>query len=186
MTVKLTTLTSIAILVSMLLGQDDYTVGYNTKNLQEGENRIEINFRTVKRPFPTLGDVLEFCPPENLVGDEVTFRLDGKIQRYAVARLEGTNHVLKVKSDGLPAESSFHSIPWLPMIWITHKSNKPLGITVKGTVAGEYARIERRASREANRPALQPDIKVTIVGTNDVARPMHVKLKGGHIRLKGD
>lgn len=123
-------------------------IGMLNENITQGLNRVKIDCRAAKIPFPTLRDVLCFTPEENIVGDRIQFDLDGSTQSYVVEKWDetATNYVLMTSRSWGPEFATFASIPYLDKISIFHATPKPLSINKHGAVAGELLKIQKEAA----------------------------------------
>lgn len=154
------------------------TVGYSGEELKRGNNRVEINFDSVNPLFSTLDMIFKADPPEGVVGDEMSFPLDGKVRRYRFDSYDGTNYILKVV--GGQRTTTLDAFPWMPVVWIDHKSDNSVRIVQAGVVDGKYVKL--LDPPKVSHPSSAP-IKVTLVDKDDPDKRVPIQLKGGHIRL---
>ena len=170
-------------LCGILRGSQSQIVGYASTKLQMGNNRIEINFDTVNPLFSTLDMVLKFEPTDGVIGDEMTFPLDGKMRCYRFDSFDGTNYVLLAIGEPLAIRTTLDAIPWMPEFWIKHNSSNAVSISQSGGMGGKYERLERQWERDAKNQKIAEPVVVTLVDDDDAQKPKKIRLKGGHISL---
>ncbi len=127
-----TTLLSCATLSARTIKQlPGHIVGYQNSTISQGLSRVSISMDAI-HIFPTLGDVVHFYPPQSVVGDSVSFHLDGIRQEYTITSFDGTNYVLTATKRGYPDNIDLHGIPLLKSFDIVHKSAKNTEISSSG------------------------------------------------------
>lgn len=141
--------------------QDAAIVGYQTSCISQGISRLNIKFRSID-PFPTLGDVIRFDPPAAVVGDTISFMLDGTRQCYRINSYDGTNSVLTTGSTSLPNNISFEGIPLLNSYEIKHNNQEIVHVVTCGSVSSDHA---REAGLKQNKHQL--NIEVEYISPSD-------------------
>ena len=136
-------------------------VGYYTSSISQGVSRLSIKADSFD-VFPTLGDVVKFDPPHAIVGDVISFDLDGMRQHYRIESYDGTNAVLTTNKDPLPKRISFYGIPLLDSYEIQHNNVTVVKATSSGEVSPDYAR-----ETGLKKPARSYGIKVEYISPND-------------------
>ena len=114
-------------------------VGVHWSCISQGVSRITIITDSLDA-FPTLGDVVTFQPADAVVGDEISFLLDGMQQTYRFASYDGTNAVLTTNRDPLPKRITMNGIPLLDTYKFNHRNNQVVTIQSSGGVSPRYAR----------------------------------------------
>lgn len=114
-------------------------VGYHSSCISQGISSITINSDSLNI-FPTLGDVVKFHPCDAIVGDEISFLLDGLWQTYCFASYDGTNAVLTTNRDPLPKRITLNGIPLLDTYKFNHKNSQVVSVETSGGIAPRYAR----------------------------------------------
>ena len=114
-------------------------VGYFNSTVSQGVSRITVKISGLDC-FPTLGDVLSFEPPEEVIGDTISFDLDGRLQEYVIRECNRTNAVLVSTRHLQPERVNLYGIPHLDSFLIRHISTKPATVKLNGAVASAYAR----------------------------------------------
>ena len=118
---------------------ESQVVGYHTSVISQGISRLNIIVDSFD-VFPTLGDVVKFEPPEAIVGDTISFHLDGMRQSYRIKSYDGTNAVLRTDKDPFPKRITLNGIPLLDSYDIQHNSQTAVSVTAVGGVSPSYAR----------------------------------------------
>ena len=136
-------------------------VGFQTSSISQGVSRITINADALDI-FPTLGDVVKFYPADAIIGDEISFLLDGTWQTYRFASYDGTNAVLTTNRDPLPKRITLNGIPLLDSYEFNHKNKQLVSVQSSGGVSPRYAR-----QTGLRRAAPSYGIKVEYVSSND-------------------
>lgn len=132
-------------------------VGYIRSEVKPGLNEIEITMDSMGL-FPTLEKIVRFEPPENVVGDDLIFDLDGKRLRYFIESYDGTNAVMTTKMLWVPKEIGLDWIPLRDRIWLNHKTDKHLALSNSGQINdAEQKRLDPRPGVEKR------EIKITLV-----------------------
>lgn len=149
-------------------------VGYENKSIKQGFNRVEINFDDVNHLFSTIDDVLRFTPADGIVGDELSFSLDGKVQTYRVDSFDGNNYVLHAKGREFPRIVTLDAFPLLPVIWVRHNNTNEVTVTKSGAIEVGIEKPEGR----------RKEVTVCIVDVNDSAKNIPLNLTGGHIGIR--
>ena len=138
----------IAVLASLILAPccpaaviefQSQVVGYFDSTVSQGVSRVSVRMSGLDM-FPTLGDVISFDPPEEVVGDTLSFDLDGRHQEYLIRECKGTNAVLVSTKTLHPETINLHGIPHLDSFLIRHVSANPVTVKLNGEVSSEYAR----------------------------------------------
>lgn len=75
---------------------ESQVVGYHTSAISQGVSRLNIKADSLG-DFPTLGDVVKFDPPQAIIGDVISFDLDGTRQHYRIDSYDGSNAVPRTK-----------------------------------------------------------------------------------------
>ena len=158
-------------------------VGTESVPLRRGKNRVDIHFDAIDPLFSTMDSILTFAPENGVIGDELEFVLDGKVQRYAFESFDGTNYLLKATSKVFPSSMSLDSLPWCPTVWINHKSDTSVSMVFAGEVAGEYGRLSHPIFETAPNTSSQAAFTIRLVSDEDPEKSMSLKLEGGHISL---
>lgn len=114
-------------------------VGFHNVSISQGVSRIKINADSLD-VFPTLGDIVAFNPSEAIVGDEITFLLDGTRQTYQFVSYDGTNAVLTTCRNSLPKPITLNGIPLLDSYEFNHKNEQTVSIISAGGISSRYAR----------------------------------------------
>ena len=114
-------------------------VGFFNSTVSQGVSRITVRMSGLDC-FPTLGDVLSFEPPEEVIGDSISFDLDGRHQEYVIQECNRTNAVLVSTRPLHPERINLYGIPHLDSFLIRHISTKPATVKLNGAVASTYAR----------------------------------------------
>lgn len=114
-------------------------VGYVNDVIKKGVNRLEISFKAIE-VYPTLDKILNFNPANALIGDVISFYLDGKFQNYRVDSWDEDKgaYVLTCNEKYGPKTTSLSSVPYIKNIWITHNNAQPISVCRSGVVAGKY------------------------------------------------
>ena len=170
-------------LCGILRGGQSQIIGFGDKKLKMGNNKIEVTFDAVNPLFSTLDMVVKFKPADGVIGDEMSFQLDGKLRRYKFDSFDGTNYVLTAIGEPLAIRTTFDAIPWMPEFWIKHNSSNAVSVAQSGGMGGEYERLERQWERDAKNQKIAEPVVVTFVDDDDAQKPKKIRLKGGHISL---
>ena len=112
----------------------EHIVGYSSQEIKKGRNRVKVIFDGLKI-FPMLGDVIGFNNKTNLVGDTISFYLDGELQKYDVIGWNGHDWKLVKKGKYESVTTSFFDLPAMKEFWIEHKTDKSLSLVSVGEVA---------------------------------------------------
>ena len=122
------------------------TVMFSNDRLKRGSNEIVVNCDVISRTnaFTTLDQVVQFFPPNGILGDELVFDLDGYRQRYSFVEYNETNNTYRLFRVGnnpdFPQVISLDSIPLLDKFWINHKGEKVVYVSSSGEVTEKYVR----------------------------------------------
>lgn len=113
-------------------------VGYELAEIKKGVNKVDISFCSIGI-FPTLNKIIKFSPTEALVGDTITFFLDGKRCEYKIESWDEKvdDFVIVSTSDKSLSRTSLASIPYVKSIWISHKKDVVVNVTNSGMTAGK-------------------------------------------------
>lgn len=150
----------IAILTSLILAPccpaatiefQSQVVGYFDTTVSQGISRVSVKMSGLDS-FPTLGDVISFDPPEEFVGDTLSFDLDGRHQEYHIRECNRTNAVLVSTRPFHPETINLYGIPHLDSFLIRHVRANPVTIKLTGEVASAYARKTGLYSKKSESP----------------------------------
>lgn len=128
-------------------GSGGSIVGYSNTEIREGVNCIEVSFKSID-VFTTLAKILKFSPAQALVGDTISFYLDGGLQSYEVVSWDENEEQYVIESKGKkePRKTTFDSIPNVERYWITHTNKNPISITDAGVVGGKNVKVLKASS----------------------------------------
>ena len=161
-----------------------YIVGYGDQELSKGWNEIELNFDAVGAfpVFTTLDKVIEFCPPDSILGDEIVFDLDGYHQKYRIDNYDAVKKQFSLtkvrKNDHIPEQISFDWIPAPKIFWIKHVTTNKVHLIQSGLIDNNFRKIVDSQTTATSNLA-QPLLK--IVPVNPDATEIHYTLLGGKI-----
>lgn len=128
---------SFGVLSASTIQRGQSVVGCRWQDLRRGSARIVVDMEPLCL-FPTLAKVIQFSPPEGILGDSIEFDLDGRHQRYTVVAFTNGVHVLRSSQKGVPRETTFEGIPLLPVFLFHHQSTNSVHVNICGeAVAGE-------------------------------------------------
>lgn len=153
-------------------------VGYECKGVSKGNNRVEVNFDAINEPFSTMNMVLQFNPAEGVIGDDLAFELDGRLQRYRFDSYDGKNYVLTEVGLDHRNEVTLDAIPLMKFFWLYHRSKTNVIVTCVGEIDSD---VKRRIGQETTRKCRNlKEITITQVGDDD--KVALLKLEGGKIK----
>ena len=153
-------------------------VGFECKCISHGNNRVEVNFDSINEPFATMNMVLQFHPDEGVLGDDLIFELDGKVQRYRFDSYDGEKYVLTEIGLNHRNEVTLDAIPLMKAFWLYHRSKTNVIVTCVGEIDSD---VKRRIREEPTRKCRNSkEITITQVGDDD--KVTLLKLEGGKIK----
>ena len=124
--------------------------GFVSSGIKQGLNEIDVLMDGFDS-FPTMAKVVQFEPPEGVIGDDLVFDLDGKRRRYRFSAWDGTNYTLTASEKILPYEIGLDGIPLRRKFWINHVSTNVIQLTNVGRVSDEQMRKLSPAPSEQTR-----------------------------------
>ena len=148
-------------------GDDTYSnaVGYQNTTITTGSLcRVEPTFVPLNA-FPTMKSILRVEPPEDLVGNQLIFDLDGKHWVYDALSYDPKeeDYRLKARRDWYVVYNALDGIPFRRVFWINNRGTKPMQITTRGTLNKEAsARLFPEQKAKSN-PA--PLINIEVISS---------------------
>ena len=153
-------------------------VGFECKCISHGNNRVEVNFDSINEPFATMNMVLQFHPDEGVLGDDLIFELDGKVQRYRFDSYDGEKYVLTEIGLNHRNEVTLDAIPLMKAFWLYHRSKTNVIVTCVGEIDSD---VKKRMAGEATKKSRNmKGFTITHVGDED--KVTLLKLEGGKIQ----
>lgn len=124
--------------------------GFVSNEIKQGLNEIVVVMDSFE-PFPTMAKVVQFEPPEGVIGDDLIYDLDGKRRRYRFSAWDGTNYTLTASAKFLPYEIGLDGIPLRRKFWINHVPTSVVLLLNQGRVSDEQMRKLSPTPSEATR-----------------------------------
>lgn len=139
------------IITSHIVGSEGYCIS-------QGVSRVTVRFEGL-HAFPTLGDVIRFDEPSAIIGDILSFQIDGRQEDYRVTQYNGTNSSMVLTGKRQTPPISFNGIELPSSFTIQHFQSNAVYVTSAGTPT-----LNHSQDRESPSP---PSIQVDYISPLD-------------------